>query len=168
LIPPNALSSTVTITIDRGADLAQAGQTSLGASARFTPDGLAFATPATLTLPFRPADQPNGTALAVVAESVEGRTILDGAQLTVDKEAGTVAVDVAHFTDYQVIAASPGNLPDGGNGGDGGSNNGDGGGNNGDGGIDGGKDGGPDGGIDGGIDGGPIDGGGIPDSAVKD
>jgi hypothetical protein len=155
LVPAGALASSVTITVDHGQELAMLSETAVGPSVRFTPDGLAFAQPATLTLPFRPADQPAGTGLAIAASSVQGRTLIQGADITADSARKLAWAEIHHFTDYQVVAVPLGQGGDGGM--DGGT----------DGGTDGGMDGGPDAGPDGGFDGGrpdlppPIDIGGL-------
>src|SRR5439155_25860808 len=83
LVPPDALATNVTVTVAHGMDLATMGTVSVGPSVRFTPDGLAFAQPATLTLPWRPADQPGRTVLALAMESGQGRSTLSGAQISV-------------------------------------------------------------------------------------
>jgi hypothetical protein len=171
LIPAGALTTTVSIGITRGEDLSMNGLTSVGPSVRFTPDGLAFAMDATLTLPYQRSEQPMGTELAIAASSVQGRSILDGKSITVDPMSDTVTTPIAHFTDYQVVAGLPAQLPDGGPHQDGGSDGPhfDGGadGPHFDGGADGPHfDGGADGpNFDGGVDA-LFDGGNIPDGAV--
>jgi hypothetical protein len=145
LIPAGALPAATLITVAVGANQAAIGETPLGPSVRFTPDGLQFAKPATLTLPYVPAEQPARTAIAVAVTTAGRKSESSGGMITVDATAGTVALDIMHFTDYQVLATPAGAGVDGGV----------------DGGHDGGVDGGPrDGGVDGGLrDGGVIDGG---------
>lgn len=118
VIPPNALAADTVITISKGpADETISGETAVGPSVRFAPDGLVFKVPATLILPYRSASVPAANGLAVAVISGGARSELSGAALTVDKAAGTVSCDIAHFTDYQVVAA-PGNVQhqDGGSG----------------------------------------------------
>jgi hypothetical protein len=105
IIPANALAADTVITVSKGSDEAAAGEASLGPSVRFTPDGLVFKVPATLTLPWKPAMQPQGSALAVAVMSAGMRSELVGAAITVDAKGGSVTTDIAHFTDYQVVAA---------------------------------------------------------------
>ena len=134
LIPRGALERDTVITVSHGAEQAGPDETALGPSVRFSPDGLAFAKPATLGLPFRPASLPDGSEVVVALTSASQKTEVDGAALTVDPRAATVATDIVHFTDYQALGRRKGVRRDGGS----------------DGGRDGGSDGGPDGGADGG------------------
>ena len=108
LIPAGALAQDTPITVTVGSEIAQSTSSESGAgpSVRFSPDGLVFAKPATLTLPFAAAKQPSGSSLAVDYSSVNGRGQYAGSALTIDRNAGTVSVDIAHFTDYEVVATT--------------------------------------------------------------
>jgi hypothetical protein len=132
-IPSGALTTDQTITIERGTDQAKPGQTALGPSVRFLPDGLTFATPATLKLPFNKASLMPGQTVIVAVTSTSGRTEMSGSGVVVDTETGIVTIAISHFTDYQVLTGTLSQI---------------------DGGADGG---GHDGSVDGGVDGGHLD-----------
>src|SRR5581483_5764129 len=57
VIPAGALAQPTTISVSRGDEQASLGEIALGPSVRFAPDGLRFAKPATLILPWHPQSQ---------------------------------------------------------------------------------------------------------------
>lgn len=105
LIPAGALDRDTTITIAPApAPIAATGETAVGPTVRFEPDGLVFLKPATLTLPFTSAMQPARTNLAIDFRGGAGSGQYSGASLSTAGD--QVSVDIGHFTDYQVVAVA--------------------------------------------------------------
>lgn len=88
--PPRALAP------DGDAELALAGPI-----IRLEPDGLTFARPARLTVPYDPGVITEGSRPAVVHVDAGGAVLIEPA--TFDPDAGLVSVELAHFSDAVVV-----------------------------------------------------------------
>ena len=101
-IPPAALSKDTAITIRVGQPLPLVdGMVSAGAVAEFGPDGITFAYPATITLPYQLAAGAAVSDLAVWGVEADGTVlVVDNADLTIDVSTHTVAFAAAGFTRF--------------------------------------------------------------------
>lgn len=106
-IPAGALAADTSITITLSKDaIAPAGIKSAGPVADFGPDGLKFATPATVTLPYAAGTAAKDLVIVGI-ESNGARLRIGRKDLTVDEGARTVTFKIAGFTRYG--AGSQGN-----------------------------------------------------------
>ncbi len=109
-IPPGALDVDTRVVVSSAAQLdvpqPQANR-SAGPAVRFGPEGLAFSTPATLTLPFDPSSLPDGVdpleALDVLRVQEDGTTTVLQPS-SVDVDAGLLTVPTSGFSVYQPFA----------------------------------------------------------------
>ena len=107
VVPPGALNGAASLQLGCGKNLAGADEVAVGPSLRLSPEGLTFLTPVTLTIPYSPTLIPSDGVVSVAVQTGSQRTLLSGADLTVNAAAGTVTLPLAHFSDYQVIASKP-------------------------------------------------------------
>ena len=104
VIPPGALPVGTVITISRGDPQTTSLEAGVGPSVRISPDGLQLAKPATLFLPYEASSQHQGTQLLVAytSKSVRGESY----SILVNAKAGLAQVQLEHFSDYQIVAAT--------------------------------------------------------------
>jgi len=105
-IGPGALANPVSVVVGTGVPIApqQAQQSAVGRTVVFGPEGLKFATPATLTIPFDPSSFGGDfTGLKVFTRDARGRVTEVPPPLTVDALAGTVSFPSSHFSSYRAF-----------------------------------------------------------------
>lgn len=101
-VPAGALEKTVTITLEPSTDIGfDAEETAAGPAVDFGPDGLAFETAATMTLPVSKTLGADEELRIHVLESDGTRSVIEGEALSYDAAKGTVSFAVEHFTRYQ-------------------------------------------------------------------
>lgn len=105
-IPAQALSAPAFITVGAGTVVPEAGWMAVGPAAAWSPAGLRFDVPATLTLPFDPASIPAGAAdtdLRVKFVDANGniQTLIP---TSIDRASGLVTVPITQLGTYWVSA----------------------------------------------------------------
>ncbi|HEY7641257.1 MAG TPA: Calx-beta domain-containing protein [Steroidobacteraceae bacterium] len=108
VVPAGALSQNTAIAIEQtsaGAPPLPTGVVSFGPMFAFTPHGTAFATPATVTLPYDPALVPAGTQLQLYKTTGASQTTWQAIPLT-STGANSVTAEVTGFS-YMTVAGTP-------------------------------------------------------------
>jgi hypothetical protein len=101
-VPPASLAKDTTITIKAGNALPLSSDfVSAGPVAQFGPDGLAFANPATITIPYQLPSGASESSLTVFGVESDGTVlVVDNGDLTIDSTHHTVAFAAAGFTSF--------------------------------------------------------------------
>jgi hypothetical protein len=105
-VPPGAVSSDITITVEPTPDPVDDPNTLPGTVYDFGPDGTTFAQPVALTLAYSatavPDDLPAGAVR--IAKLIDAAWVPIAGEVTVDTIAGTVTGEITSFSQYAVVA----------------------------------------------------------------
>ncbi|MCA8948208.1 MAG: hypothetical protein KDE27_01820 [Planctomycetes bacterium] len=108
-IPAGAVTAPVTVSVEVGSAGATNGQAIAGPAAKFGPEGLTFAVPATLDLPYDPGAVTGGLlgGLRVQLRDDRSGAVTELLPDDVDPVAGTVQVQISHFSTCWVTFPIP-------------------------------------------------------------
>ncbi len=107
-IPMGALSGDANITVSSVDATAPAGTVLVGPAYDFGPEGTAFSTPVTITLPFDMAKIPTGRSASDIRIYTAARGSTQYTQLSTTLMSGTVSTETSHFTVYLPAAPKAG------------------------------------------------------------
>jgi hypothetical protein len=105
-VPPGALAVVTTVTIAPGTSTLSGGDVAVGPAVRFGPDGLAFAVPVTVSMPFTPSLFPAGTTLSALLVNHRDETTGVVTRLTpssIDTTRSFVSVQTTSLGTFQAI-----------------------------------------------------------------